>query len=589
VDVNFTQGTLGYSVFDLLVGETGLPSGTPWVVDVGGTNTTLSGVNATLPEPAGAVSASAAPVVFLNGTEYIASVASVAPFVQNLSAGAVGTPVDLDLNGSYAITFHYAPQFLVTASSGVGGNVSPASTWVPRGGSVNLTATPNRGYQFLGWVGSGTGSTGTTLNPHPSVAIFPGSAVTETATFAPRPTVYFVSAQATGLPTNQSYTVGIGGTNVTGDGTLQFGNLTPGWYALTVPTAAAGASVGIRYLPGSVGGVTLASNGSFDLTQNLSLRIPFEAEFAVSEAATSGGTVGGSPGGSTWVVNGSSVNLTATPIEVTPGGPVQELARFGPAPVTPPTSYAVHLTETGLPTGSTWGVAIGNASASGSSSTLTLPSLPNGTYVWTVPTVVLGMGQEAVANASGSFEVSGAPVNRSVGFTVEVLVTVSSAGPGAVTPNGTFWWPAGTSLALSATPSGGGRFLNWSGVGTSSYSGSTVSTTVTPTGPITEIAQFGPATPSGSTTPSGTGGLSDTSGLAIGLGLFALLAVVGLLLGRRGRSTAPPLSPSEASPSSSGGEEGVYRATTPRPPDAPAAEWSEPAPSDPSWAEEPPQ
>jgi hypothetical protein len=613
VDVNFTRSTLTGAIFNLEVGETGLPAGTPWIVHVDGTNTTLTTANATLPEPAGITNAAVLPIVEANGTEYVAALARVIPLVQNLSAGTLGTPVNFDLNGSYALTFQFTPRYLVTASAGLGGTVSPPTTWVPGGNSVTLLATASAGEQFIGWVGVGGGSTGAS-NPHPSITIYPSTAVTETATFAPLPTVYTVSAQSTGLPPGEPFTIGVGSINMTGAGTLSIGNLAPGWYSWRAPGLVDPVRNGTRYQPGAVTGVPLASNGSFDLTTNLSLSVPFTTEFSVSVEATSGGTVSSGTatplvGGSAWVAEGTSINLTADPlggqvflgwigngsgsvtqpnasILVQPMGAVTELAEFGPSPPPSNSTYAISVLETGLPNGTRWGVEVGNESATGTTPTLMLPALPNGSYLFTVPTIAPIPGEQFSPTLVLPCIVAGTAVHRTVQFSLWVAVTVASAGPGTVVPNGSFYWPAGTALMLHAQSSVGAAFVSWNGSGPSSTSGTSAQTSVTPSAPIIEVAQFAAAASTSSTTTVSPNGMSTASGLEVGLGLFVILAAAGVLLGRRGASSRP-IEPAEPTSPGSVEEEGsIYSASTPRPPEAGAPEWSEDVPPD--WSEDPP-
>ncbi|HTT26511.1 MAG TPA: hypothetical protein VMH90_06090, partial [Thermoplasmata archaeon] len=117
-----------------------------------------------------------------------------------------------------------------------------------------------------------------------------------------------------------------------------------------------------------------------------------------------------------------------------------------------------------------------------------------------------------------------------------------------------------------------------------SYTGPVASTTITPTAPLVEIAEFEAASPTGAAVGPGTGGLSDASGLEVGLGLLVVLAVAGLLLGRRAGS-ASPLRPAETGLRPA--DESIYSSSTPRPPpEGNVPEWSEQG--TPDWSEDPP-
>ena len=56
---------------------------------------------------------------------------------------------------SSTYTANFTTNYFLTMNAGSGGSVSPASFWTNRGESVNLTATPNPGYTFSNWLGSG--------------------------------------------------------------------------------------------------------------------------------------------------------------------------------------------------------------------------------------------------------------------------------------------------------------------------------------------------------------------------------------------------------------------------------------------------
>jgi outer membrane protein assembly factor BamB len=75
-------------------------------------------------------------------------------------------------------------------------------------------------------------------------------------------------------------------------------------------------------------------------------------------------------------------------------------------------TYSVTFTETGLPSGTSWTVTLGGTSHSSATTTVSF-SEPNATYSFSVPAV----SGSAVNVSSGSVNVSGAPVARSLTFT----------------------------------------------------------------------------------------------------------------------------------------------------------------------------
>ncbi|MCR5839941.1 MAG: InlB B-repeat-containing protein [Kiritimatiellae bacterium] len=55
------------------------------------------------------------------------------------------------------LVWHFTNEWLVTASATAGGSVSATETWVRNGESLQLGATPDEGWEFLGWRGDTDG------------------------------------------------------------------------------------------------------------------------------------------------------------------------------------------------------------------------------------------------------------------------------------------------------------------------------------------------------------------------------------------------------------------------------------------------
>ncbi len=131
------------------------------------------------------------------------------------------------------------------------------------------------------------------------------------------------------------------------------------------------------------------------------------------------------------------------------GVPVTVTLRFT-ASTTP--SYLVTLSESGLPSGTPWGVTIGGTVVAGSSTAFTT-QLPNGTYAYGVQVVVgyipsVAQGTLTVAGAPATLDVVFAPAPPSLALSVslhELVVTASCLANGNVS----------NVVALSAQASGG--------------------------------------------------------------------------------------------------------------------------------------
>ena len=101
--------------------------------------------------------------------------------------GVISHNVSPTTNNTF--TANFTTQYYLTMNAGAGGKVTPASGWKNNGIVVSITGTPNSGYSFANWTGSGTGSYSGTTNP---ASITIGSPITEAAAFtqnvSPTPT-----------------------------------------------------------------------------------------------------------------------------------------------------------------------------------------------------------------------------------------------------------------------------------------------------------------------------------------------------------------------------------------------------------------
>src|SRR4030095_13666805 len=93
--------------------------------------------------------------------------------------GAISHSVAPTVNTTY--TANFTTQYFLTMNAGVGGTVTPASNWFNSGQTVSITATPNGGFAFTGWTGSGSGSFTGTTNP---ASVTMNGPITETANFS---------------------------------------------------------------------------------------------------------------------------------------------------------------------------------------------------------------------------------------------------------------------------------------------------------------------------------------------------------------------------------------------------------------------
>jgi hypothetical protein len=583
VDVNTTQFTANFTAL-------GLPNSTSWSADIGSASYSVTEGNLSVPVSGGqGLALNGSPVYTENGAGFYASSVSVDPYVMNESwANTSVLPDTYTFNGSAHVYVQYSQEFWLTVASSQGGNVTPSSQWVPTGGAVTLTATPSTGYHFLDWASVGAGGTTLAQSHNATVTIHPSAPVNEFATFRkiPPPT-WNVSVTANGLPVGTGFTFTLGSVTYTSAGpTLMVGELLNNSYAFATETAYSSTSMGTRWVPtssystyGPTGGGVLTIQADGQIFVN------YTTEYALSVSSTPNGAVTPTVG-STWTDAGTVVALTATPayhykfagwngsgvgsvtsvnptISVTLTGPVWEAAAFVYRIFPLPALYHLMVTESGLPTGTSWNVSAGagNASAAGGQANLTIQNL-NGTYTLTVPAVYVSTGVRYVAPATPVTVAANG--STTVAFTEQFALTIASSAGGSVSGAGTSWVGSGSQTPLTATPATGYQFSGWDGTGTGAstpYTGTSASSTVTVAGPTNETATFVPIV---KTVPTG----SSTAGQVPALGLLVVLLVVGLvvglILGRRrtgGSSTSEEPTAEDGTSEGAPVEESTYGST----------------------------
>ncbi|MGA2686368.1 MAG: glycosyl hydrolase family 28-related protein [Verrucomicrobiota bacterium] len=198
---------------------------------------------------------------------------------------------------STTYTANFTTNYYLTMNAGAGGGVSPASLWTNSGANVNINATPNGGYNFSSWSGSGTGSYS---GGNSAASVTMNGPVTETASFAPSSTIS-VTAQTS--PAGLSFTVD--GTNYTSTQTFVW---TPGSNHTVATTTPQSGGTGIQYAWSSWsdgGGIS----HTITPTNNSTYTVNFATQYYLTMSAGSGGSV--SPG-SLWTNSGALVNISAT-------------------------------------------------------------------------------------------------------------------------------------------------------------------------------------------------------------------------------------------------------------------------------------
>jgi hypothetical protein len=557
VTVRFHLDPNAAEAFAVYFNETGVPtSSSGWGLELGATTfgLPLSGETLTLPGGGSGISVNAAPVYGNAGVEGTISSFLVTPDVLGAASYSLLPGASLVLKGPATVTAIYASSYWLEVPTPANGTVNQSSQWVPNGAPVDISATPATGYSFVGWSGTGVGSKSATT---PDITVNPRSPVTEVATFAPIAPTYTVTIDASGLPSGANVTFLLGSASYTGPSPLTLTGVAPGTYAVSAPPVALNGTPGEEFLVSNYSSSLTLAAGELTVTADGSVTVTYVAQYLVTMNPTVNGTVSVSvdgvvtPGaGSSWVSPGTVVTINATPATgfrfvgwvgtgtgsyngtllqttVTPQGPVSESAAFVYY-VAPIYLYALVLTPTGLPTGTVWSASVGTTAVSGTGP-LTL-HLENGSYTVSVGTVTPSVGVEYVPSAA-TFPVTVSSTTPYAGptFTTMYLVTITGSTGGTASP-ASVWETAGGTVTLSAVAASGYQFVNWTGTGTGSYSGTTASTPLTVNGPVSELATFVP-TASLTKSSSGSGG-SDLPAIGLLIALLVVGLVVGLLIAR---------------------------------------------------------
>jgi len=566
VHVTYTLEPASSAEFGTTFVANGLPPATPWTLALDGNAYGVQANNTTLSTSGGGPHGVNGSAIYLaSGVGYSVDEIDYTPYVENATPSSGSAPASLDLQGPGVVTLDFAPMYLLTTAASTGGTVTPATGWNAAGTTVTLTANASNGYHFVGWTGTGGGSTTVSQDSQTSPTIMPTGPVTEFATFRPNATpTWNLTVSAVGLPAGTAYTISIGGTAYAGAGTFPVGNLTNGTYAVQVPYIYLNSSSTTRFVPTSVTSSLMFGPGSvLDVTGDGTIAITYTTQYAVTIASTpaAGGTVTPTPG-TAWYDDGSLLNLTATPASgyeflgwnsttgavtttdsatsVTVDEPIAITGQFAVLPTVAPSTWWLTITETGLPAGVGWNVSLGSSGASGSGTSLAVGGL-NGTYTLTIPIVGGTNGVRYVANLTSQAWTVTANGTVTVAFTTQYEVTITAGTGGSVSPVGSQWVNQGDPLTVTATANASFVFANWSAGSTSTNP--TLNLVVN--GPLVLTAAFAPVYPPATTTSSGgTAGMPIALGLLVGLLIVGL--VIGLLLGRRGARGGPPKEWSES-------------------------------------------
>lgn len=299
--------------FNLTFEETGIPNGTYWTVQVGGQGYSSDLSTLVVPNLYSCSAGSSGqysigvPDAYLNS-----STSSGTRWVPGTVPSSTCT------SGFTVVPIKYTIQYLVNVIAGNGGTAALTlngvttnqPTWANSLATVSLVADPSPGFAFAGWVGTGTGSYS---GPSQVSSIFPGSPISEVATFAaiviPPPPRYVVELHdLSPLMAGTSWSIsweGVGYTSTTP--WINVTDLLSGSYSLEVST--------VLSPDGSTQYVPQFSQKAVTVSSNTTIGISFTTTYRVSIQSTPGGNITSPTVSNSFVASGTSMLLNATPLK----------------------------------------------------------------------------------------------------------------------------------------------------------------------------------------------------------------------------------------------------------------------------------
>lgn len=430
------------------------------------------------------------------------------------------SPVGLPASSAYSFEVDGSPYSAAGTTPVVVPNLITGPHWV-----TNISATTTAtGWEYFGLSQSG--------NP----LIVP-VAPSDNLTFA------FVNLTAS-AGTVSFHAVGLGSGSawqLTFNGT-EYSSTTPWINVTTRPGTYPVEAGGVIAANGTASLTSVGFGPTLNVTTSTTYSVNFTGTYKLSVLTSQGGSVspsgnafwvtpnrteylnatpnsGFSFGGWTGVGTGSYTGPNATAI-VHANGPVEELASFVPQPLN---RFNLTVNETGLPSGTRWTVFLGGVGYSSNLTSFTVSNLYScaisgalGTYAVSVPTLDGTTGTE-YAPATGTPTTACVTKPLTVAYTPSYALTVTATSGGLVigaTVGNLTWVPAGAFVDLSEQALTGYLFAGWTGTGGGSVTSLIDSISVTPTGPVTEVAAWAPRTPT--PTPTYTVTFTPSSGLPSG-------------------------------------------------------------------------
>jgi hypothetical protein len=341
---------------------------------------------------------------------------------------------------------NFIQTFVITTSANpVSGGTSSGGGTFDSGTLVTVTAAPSVGFRFVNWTEGGS-------------SISTSSSYTFNITANRSLTANFI----------QTYTISTAASPVAGGSTAGGGTYDSGSQATVTATSAAG----YRFVNWTEGGSSVSTSTSYSFTVSASRSLTANFIRTYNILTSSSPTAGGSTSGSGTYDTGSSVTVTATPsinyrfVNWTEGGTTVSTSTGYSFTASVDRSLVANFIRTYTISTSSSPAAGGTTTGGGtfdSGASVTVIATPSTGYRfinWTEGSTVVSTG------SSYSFTAS-ATRSLVANFIRTYTISTSSipAAGGSTAGGGTF--DSGSSVTVTATPSTGYRFVNWTEGGSS--------------------------------------------------------------------------------------------------------------------------
>ncbi|HUI86849.1 MAG TPA: hypothetical protein VLY21_06815 [Nitrososphaerales archaeon] len=479
--------------------EFGLPSGTNWTVTFNGSpqSSTTNTITFTGETQTNCLSWSTASTI---------STGLDVQYATSQTGGCMNTSGTVPVQNTQSVVYTEQVQVTMAVSPSGTGSVSLGTAFYNAGTPIPISAVPNVGQTFSKWTASsGITVASSTTASTTFTATSPG---TVTADF--KASSFTVTFTEFGLPASTQWSVTFNGNQAFSTSTsLTFTKIPAGGYSWSAATIPGGS--GVQFSPSP-------ASGFMSVPGQTAQELVFAKQDQVTFGVNPSGSGSTSPSGSSFFNDASKIVVTAfgnaatifsswsatgsiTFASSTSASTIATISGTGTItanfnPGTPCTTCTVTFTESGLPSGTGWGVDFNGQVHTSTTTTITISNVPAGSYGYT-PTASIAGGSGTIYSTPSccfSMSVGSSQTTQAILYTEQFLVkfSVSPSGSGSTNPSSPEYVNAGSTITMFASPSTGFAFSAWKGAknAITVSNGKSQSAAATVTGPGTITATF---------------------------------------------------------------------------------------------------